>query len=389
MDRAGLSRGILFVVTIAFWFAQYAYTPFVNPQLIAFGVTASFMGFVGGSYGFTQFVLRIPVGITADKWQKKFFICVGSLCAGLAALCMLLFHNPIGFLAGRALGGVAASSWVPCTVLYTSYHKPEHATRSIAMINLASQAGRMVSFLAAGMAAASFGPQSAFLLSAIGGFLAFGLSLFIREDKSSTSRKPVTFRELLAVGGERNLLITSTLAVLVQVIAFATYSTFTANHAVLIGATNAQLGYMQVMLFLPSIILSFCLSKYILQHIDAKYLVVAGFLVTALYCAIVPFTSTIPQLYLVQMLGGIGNTLTFSLLMGLCVQNVATEKRGAAMGFFQAIYGIGMTIGPLVMGVLTDHVSLRFGFLFMSGIAAISTLAAAIFLRRPQKEERA
>jgi len=200
MDSAKMSRGILFVVTVAFWFAQYAYTPFVNPQLIVFGVTASFMGFVGGAYGFTQFVLRIPVGITADKWQKKFFISAGALCAGLAALCMLVFHNPFGFLLGRALGGVAASSWVPCTVLYTSYHKPEHATRSIAMINLASQAGRLVSFLSAGLAVASFGPEFAFLLSAIGGFLAFGLSLFIREDKAATTRKPVTFRERLAVG---------------------------------------------------------------------------------------------------------------------------------------------------------------------------------------------
>jgi len=370
------------MVTAVFWFAQYAYTPYVNPQLIVIGVSASVIGFIGGAYGFTQFVLRIPVGIAADKWQKKFFICAGSLCAGLAALCMLVLHNPAGFLIGRALGGVAASSWVPFTVLYSSYHKPEHATRSITMINLANQAGRLAAFLMAGLFAASFGPKSAFLLSAAGGFLAFGMSLLVREDKASIGRKPMTFRELITVGGERNLLITSILAVLVQLIAFATYNTFTANHAVSVGASASQIGYLHVALLSPSIALNFCLSKFILKRVDAKYLVVLGFAVTALYCMAVPFTTAVWQLYLTQMLGGIGNTLTYSLLMGLSVQKVSQEKRGAAMGFHQSIYGVGMTIGPLVMGFLTDTINLKFGFFFMAGIAALSTLTASLFLHR-------
>ena len=381
MSRVGLSRAILFIVTIVFWFAQYAYTPYVNPQLITMGVTASVMGLIGGAYGFTQFILRIPVGISADKWQMKFFICAGSFSTGLAALCMLIFHNPAGFLIGRALGGIAASSWVPFTVLYASYYKPDQATRSITLINLANQIGRMISFLMAGFFASYFGPQSAFLISAIGGFLAFGLSLFVHEDKAFTDRAPLTIRELLAVGKERNLLVASALAICIQLITFATFSTFTMNHAVAINAAPAQLGYMQVALFLPAIILSYCLSKFILQRVDAKKLVILGFVFTTLYCLFVTYTSSIWQLYLVQILGGIGNTLTFSLLMGICVLRITADKRGAAMGFFQSIYGIGMTMGPLIMGFLTDAMNLRAGFLVMSGISVLSMISAALFLK--------
>ena len=386
MNKANLSRGILFFVTVVFWFAQYAYTPFVNPQLITMGVTASVMGFIGGAYGFTQFIFRIPVGIAADKWQKKFFICAGCLSAGLAALCMLVFQNPVGFLVGRALGGVAASSWVPFTVLYSSYYKPEHATRAIATINLASQLGRFFSFLVAALVASWFGAQAAFLISTIGGFSGFFMSLLVREktgdEDSPAGKKPVAFRELLAVGKERTVLVTSMLATFVQIIAFSTHAGFTANHAVYIGASLAQLGYVQLALLLPSILLGFALSKYILQRVDAKPLVVLGFAATVLYCLIVPFTSTILQLYAVQVIGGVGSTLTFSLLMGLCVQNIAAEKRGAAMGFFQSIYGIGMTTGPIIMGFITDYAGLRYGFFFMGGVAGVSTLVSAIFLHR-------
>jgi len=380
MDKASVSRGILFFVSTAFWFAQYAYTPYVNPELLAMGASASVMGFVGGAYGFVQFALRVPIGIGSDRWQRKFFICVGSLFAGLAALCMLVFYSPAGFLVGRGLAGVASSAWVPYTVLYASYYKPEHATRAMAMLNLANRAGRIVAYMMAGALAANFGPRAAFVLSAAGGFAAFAISLFVRDERLPTDRKPLTLREFTHVAGDRNLQVTTLLATLAQVVAFATYSTFAANHAVYIGASAAQLGYMNVAMLAPSIVLSYCLSKYILLRVDAKLLVVAGFFITALYCAVLPYTSTIPQLYLMQSLAGMGNTLTLSLLMGLCIRNVVVEKRGAAMGFFQSIYGIGIMAGPLAMGFLTDALSLRMGFFVMAVVAGASMLSAMVFL---------
>jgi len=382
VDKTKMSRNMLFFVTMVFWFGLYAYTPFVNPQLITMGVTASVMGFVAGAYGFTQLILRIPVGVFSDKWQKKFFICVGCLSTGLSALCMLLFHNPTGFLIGRALGGVAASSWVPFTVLYASYYSSEDSTRSITIINMANQLGRLFSFLMAAWAASWFGPQAAFFLSAVGGFLGFAMSLSIKEEKASAEKKPVSFRELIAVGGDRNVLIISLLGILTQIVAFATYTAFTANHAVYIEASLAQLGYVQMAFLLPGILLSLFLSKFILQRVDAKYLVVLGFALKGVYCVFVPLTQTVAQLYLVQIIGGISGPLTLALLMGLCVQKVAIEKRGAAMGFFQSIYSVGMVIGPLMMGFLTDFAGLRFGFFVMAGVSAMATLASGIFLQK-------
>ena len=386
MGSLKFSRSMLFIVTIAFWFSLYAYTPYVNPQLITMGVTASFMGFVGGAYGFIQVLLRVPVGVYTDRWRKKIFISAGCLCVALSPLCMLLFHTPIGFLLGRTLGGAAASSWVSVTVLYTSYYEPEQATRSIATINLATQLGRMFSFLMAGTFAAKFGPPSAFVLSVIGGFLALGSSFFVHEDKSPSGKKHLTIRELAAVGSERNLLIVSALAIGLQMMGFATYFTFTANHAVAIGTSTALLGYLPVALFLPAIILGYLLSRYILLKIDAKPLVVLGFSLLALYCLLVPFTTQVWQLFLVQVLGGSGNTLTFSLLMGLSVLKVPTEKRGAAMGVYQAIYSTGMMLGPLFMGLLTDAFSLRIGFFFMAGVGILATVFSKLLLQKTKQQ---
>ena len=382
MKKSSFSANLLFVVTVFFWFSLYAYTSYVSPELERMGASATFIGLVGSAYGFTQLLLRIPIGIMSDKWQKKFFICFGGFSSGLAALGMLIFYEyPLAFLIGRALSGVAASAWVTFTILYSSYFKPEESTKSITMINVANQIGRMLSFVFAGIFVAQFGTKSAFLVSAIGGFVAFIISLLVKEERRVAGKKPVRLPELLAVAKDRNLMITSILAVCVQIVAFSTYFLFTANYAKSIGAEQAQLSYMNVALLIPSTLVNYIVSKFLLQRIHAKWLVFIGFLCLSAYSFTVPFSNTMMQLYGLQFLAGIGNALTLTLLMGLCVRDINPDRRSAAMGFFQAVYGMGMTIGPIIMGFLVDNWDLSVGFYAMSAIALISAAACIMMFR--------
>jgi len=130
------------------------------------------------------------------------------------------------------------------------------------------------------------------------------------------------------------------------------------------------------------------LSNYILQRVEGKYLVILGFSLISIYCILVPLTTSVWQLFLVQTLGGSGNTLAFSLLMGLSVLKVAQEKRGAAMGFFQSFYSIGMMIGPIIMGFLTDAAGLRTGFFFMAGVGILSLLTTILLLGRTRGTDK-
>jgi len=53
------------------------------------------------------------------------------------------------------------------------------------------------------------------------------------------------------------------------------------------------------------------------------------------------------------------------------------------MGFYQAIYGIGMTAGPAMIGVVVDHFGLAAGFIFAAGVALIGLIVTLIFLASP------
>jgi len=80
-------------------------------------------------------------------------------------------------------------------------------------------------------------------------------------------------------------------------------------------------------------------------------------------------------------LAGVSATLTFAVLLGQCVRDIPPPQRSVGMGFFQATYGIGMTLGPIVMGVMIDHLGFRIAFFAMAGLSLISALLAHLLMK--------
>jgi len=147
-QRPGVSARLLFMVTALFWCAQYSYTQFINPELERMGMSAAFMGLVSGAYGFTQMVLRIPLGILSDRLRRhKPFVVIGCLMTMLSGLGFLVYYSPPGFLISRGLAGVASAAWVSFTVLYSSYFPHTEGPRRISQLNAANMGGRLAGYL--------------------------------------------------------------------------------------------------------------------------------------------------------------------------------------------------------------------------------------------------
>ena len=63
------------------------------------------------------------------------------------------------------------------------------------------------------------------------------------------------------------------------------------------------------------------------------------------------------------------------LTMAGAVESISDEKRGAAMGIYQAIYGLGMFLGPSLAGVIID----RFSVLENGSVDAMSGYSANFY----------
>lgn len=378
----------LYMVTALFWCAQYSYTQFINPELIRMGMSAAFMGLVGGAYGLTQTALRIPLGILADQQGKqKPFVLLGCLLTALAGLGFLLWYTPGGFLLSRGLAGAASAAWVSFTVLYSSYFAHGEGPRRITQLNGANMGGRLVGFAIILLLVPLLGIKSSFWFSALSGGLALFLGLRLAEPRHQ--QQGMNLRLMLRVAKDRYLLACSAIGILTQAIAFATYNGFTVNAATALGAGSAEQTWLSISLIVPTLLMNMLVTGRLLKHFSGRVLVCAGLVISALYCALVPLATNLSQLYLIQILGGSASTLTFGVLIGQSVRDIPQHLRAVGMGIYQALYGIGMTLGPIVMGLLIDLGGLRSAFWSVAGFALLSVgLAWALLNIQPENIER-
>jgi MFS family permease len=366
-------RALFCLVIAVFWFTLYIYVPILPTYVTYLGGSLKMVGLVVGSYGLVQMLLRIPLGIWSDRiGKRKIFITLGVFLALASSLLMGLVPNVFAMLLGRSLAGAAAATWVTFTVLFSSYFASEDAPKAMGLAMFYNSIGQMLATSMGGYITELYGWHVPFIVGAIVGLVGILLSLRI-EETEWLDRAPLQVPELLAVGRERSLLIVSGLAILTQCMTFATVYGFTPIYAESIGASPGELSLLTFFSTLPVAIAALSSSSGIVARFGEKQIVTAGFILGALAAAVIPFTRTLPQLYITQAIGSLGRGVVFPVLMGLSIQAVPEEKRATAMGFFQAIYALGMFGGPVLVGIIGDISGLTGGFLATGFIGVIGS----------------
>jgi MFS family permease len=245
------------------------------------------------------------------------------------------------------------------------------------VINSTNKAGQFAAVLAGGFVSLYLGVRYLFLLSAIGGAVGFVLSLSIWEEKNAKGKKPFQLSTMHWILGNKDILHVSVLAVFSQVITYSTAFGFTPLVASSLGASNFQLSMLAIAFNFPQIVFAALAGILFVKYLGEKTTLLIGFCVSSVLCMLTPLSSSLTILYTIQIISGIANAITFPLLMGLAIQNVASNLRTTVMGFFQAMYGMGMIIGPMLMGSIGDQFGLATGFIVtgMFGIVAMISVA--------------
>lgn len=371
-------KAVFCIVTALFWCSLYAYVPQLGSFAKNLGASYRMIGLIAGSYGISQTLLRIPLGVASDMLGKrKIFIVIGSLVTVASAFLMFLAPSPVMLLIGRFLAGIAAATWVNFTVMYASYYEYDESPKAIGIINSVNRAGQFIAMLVGGIISFYFGMRHVFLLSAAIGALAAILSLMIEEERCVEEGQLFRVSDMLSFIKKKEVIIISVLGALSQLITYGTTLGFTPVVAFNLGATYYQLGIMSMLFVLPQILVSALAGSLLIDKLGERNTLLTGFAINTALSIVIPFVPWLWALYVVQVLNGIGMALTFPLLTGLVIQNVPGQLRNAVMGFFQAVFGLGMILGPILLGTVGDKYGLQAGFLavgFMGFLAIMLTI---------------
>ena len=374
------------IIIILFWFAQYVYVPYQTPFLTAINVAAGFIGIVVGAYGFSQMLLRIPLGMLAD-WHlnHKLLITLGTLLAGLASIMRLLCPNGIGFLLGNIFSGIASSTWLSFMIYFLKLRSDVSKVENMGILVMANNLGMLLGFVISSLFYTKIAMKGLCVLGVLAGILACIMTISLPRFQFSYSSGKNSLINLVIVFKNKTLLISGALAFIQQGIQMATTMSFTNQVIKEIHAPTYAEGLSSIIYMCSAVLFArLTSSKYIAKFSDRSILIVSYFLL-ALYCFAIPLARQVYLIYLLQIIPGVGTGILFAILNAAAISNVPQKALSTATGVFQSIYALGMTLFPIFAGQLRTQYSMTVSFRVMGLLALLGGLIVIIFWQKVGK----
>lgn len=146
-----------------------------------------------------------------------------------------------------------------------------------------------------------------------------------------------------------------------------------------------QLGFLSATAFVAMAAASLVGGAFWAEKFGEVRVVIGGLLVVSCCSVLIPFINELRLLYAIQALSGFGRGLILPALMSMSIQGVPDARKGTAMGFFQAIYSLGMFGGPALSGMMSELLGLRGIFFCAGGVGLITALATQHLLQSPME----
>ena len=388
-----MQRQLRFLLSIAlFWFSQYVFIPYFTPYLRELGIIGSAAGIILGTYGFSQMVLKTPLGIEANRRGNHMPYMISGFACTIASSAMLFFlTHPVAIFFARLVAGIGSTTWVSFIVYFTSLHDKKETGKTLAAIMIANNSGILFSYIFGIFLFSAFGIRFLFAAAVASACAGFMLFLTIKDRGAGTEGSNVSIRGFKQIISNRSLLLFSTLFALEQVVVFATVMSFTSDFIkTTLDAGGRELAMLSVVFSVACILGSYWMRTELCGRIPAKYQIAACFLLSAVYCVVVPVCYSILLVYLMQVLIGIAQSVLMTLTMSLSLENIPSENRSAAMGLYQSIYSLGMTVGPILMGWLLDaYASYSAAFFTISVVNSAGLILCLALVRQASVRQAA
>jgi predicted MFS family arabinose efflux permease len=375
-------RRLFEIAVIFFWASEYCHTPYFTPYLGSLGLEPALIGLIVGCYGFTQMLVRIPLGMVTDATSGYKAVTVGGLFfTTLSSLGLWLFTDVRLIFLFRVFAGVAASAWIAMTVAYMSYFDESDSVSATAILNSLNSAGKLLAFVLGAGAAQLWGYKATLFASFLTGLIGLCLAPFTR--KVELRRTPASLSGFFQCLQNRSTLVSALLAAVAMMIVHGTVFSFTSTLAEGLGAGALMLSALSIVYTLVQILcVGFIRSDFVKKgRRDIE--LACGFGALGAYLVILAFAGSPWSIMLGQVIAGVAYALVNSLLMSACVQGIPAGEKTTAMGIYQAVYSIGMTAGPVYVGRVLGTLGARAGLLLFAAFVLAVAALVRFWLFRP------
>jgi MFS family permease len=377
------SKALYLVIVFLYWASLYFYVPTLPVYTESKAGSLAMVGTVLAMYGLWQAVLRLPFGIIADWFgRRKPFILLGLVLSAVGAYIMSTTTTIDGMIVGRAITGLAAASWVPLVVIYSSLFSPGEAVRAAAILTLVNSISRMFATALNGSLNSLGGYPLAFTISIITAGLAVLILLPVREPVRAATPPSITGIQRLVT--RRDVLLPSLLSALAQYATWATVFGFMPILAHQYGASDVLLGVL-VSMNIGVGALGNVITTAVIKQVGSRTMLLISFVILAGGILAAAFGNTLVFVFLAQFTIGLSTGINYPILMGMSIVHVDESQRATAMGVYQSVYAVGMFTGPWLSGLLADTIGIQPMFAVTGFVILALGLSGVHWLTQPVK----
>jgi len=340
------------------------------------GASGLYIGLVFGAFSLSRTFFLPYFGRLSDKKGRKPLIVAGLLAYALISVGFILSKNVETLIIIRFIQGISSAMLIPVIQAYVGDITPEGSEGlSMGMFNMSMFFGLSVGPLAGGMINEHFSLNTSFLCMGILAFLGFSLCLFLlppTKSERAVSRKKevVSWKKLLR---DRDL---------------AGLFFFRFAYAACVGVVwgflpvladsefHLSSSYIGILVMLGVFIAGVMQAPmgYMADRFNKRIMILIGGFIIAFAILLFNWADGFGDLFITNVLIGIGGGIAMPALMAIAVlKGKTTKAMGSVMGLITMAHSSGMLTGSLVAGLMMDMFQLRHAFSFGSLIMIFGT----------------
>lgn len=295
------------------------------------------------------------VGMVLDRVNKAYMLAAGIALAIFSVFMLSTVQSVPEIMLWRALAGIAhAFFWPSSEVLISTNSAAETRVKGIAVFTGAWVAGFMVGPLIGRLVLGTYDYGALFQLAGVAVAAALVPSLMLhRYGRPIVAQREVEFRA------------SSMLQVVKEVVTYPVVSAVLLYYAVTFGVVLAVYpAYMREASLtdqdIETLFFVFGLSRFATLYFVgklARYGTIAlamavatsalGMLISFAFASLLTFAVAL-------VLFGLAISIFYPVTLNIVTRNMPAEKMGERLGVYEALFGVGWTIGPIAVGLSSD-----------------------------------
>jgi len=181
-SRTWIALFILFAINLLNFYDRQLAGALAEPVRKEFHLSDTALGFLGTVFILMYALVGLPLGRLTDKWYRTRLIAIGTAVWSLLTAASGLAQNYTQLFLSRVGVGLGEASCAPAgQSLIGDLFPPQQRARAMGVFMLGLPAGLFLAYYTAGTIGAAFGWRKTFLFACIPGLLFAALALTIRE----------------------------------------------------------------------------------------------------------------------------------------------------------------------------------------------------------------